>query len=82
MSLPLIFSEIMCVRYDARKRYNKNSMFFLCEVALLLELVEGSTFLRIGLKSFRCLPCCRLVYVGLSRAEFGGRIVDDRLWEK
>lgn len=56
-------------------------MLFLCKVELLLELVEGSTFPTIGLKSLGCLPSCCLVYC-FSKAEFGGGIVDGRLWEK
>lgn len=52
-------------------------MLFLCKVALLLKLVEGSTFPTIGLKNLRCLLCCHLLYC-LSRAEFGDGIVGGR----
>lgn len=54
-------------------------MLFQYKVTLLLELVEGSTFPAIGLKSLRCWPHCHLVYC-LSRAEFGGGIVGGTLW--
>lgn len=65
--------EIMCVK-DVKQ-------YALSVEGGLIKLVEGSTFPAIGLKSLSCMPRCRLVYC-LGKAEFGGGIVDGRLWEK
>lgn len=56
------------------------TMLFLCKMKSLLELVEGSAFPTVGLKSLSCLPRCHLAY--FSKTEFGGGIVDGRLWGK